>query len=107
MQLYTNNFMLDFLKRLENEPVNWHEVGKLYLGLRRQRAGFRFPMVYGKLLEIHVYLVLRDMIRHTQNVYLKPISEGQCTASYEFYRGDADLDFNLRVRKLSDGRDVA
>jgi hypothetical protein len=47
------------------------------------------------------------MVRHTQNIYLKPISEGQCTASYEFYRGEADLEFNLRARSLSDGRDVA
>lgn len=107
MQLYTNAFMKEFLKRLKNEPINWPEVGKLYLRLRRERAGFPFPAVYGKMLEIHIYLVLRDMIRRTQNIYLKPITEGQCTANYEFYRGDADLDFNLRVRSLADGKDVA
>ena len=107
MQLYTNNFMRSFIKRLENEPVDWQEVGKLYLSYRSQRSGFPFTTLYGKLLEIHVYLVFRKMIRSTQNIYLRPISEGQYTDNYEFFRGNADFDFNLRARTLDDSREVA
>lgn len=107
MQLYANNFMRDFVKKLETEPVNWKEVKKLYLSLRRQRSGFQFQRVYGKILEIHVYIVLQEMIRYSRNVYLQPITLGQRTENYEFYRGDADLEFNIRARRLSDHTDAA